>query len=186
MSCRRANRSPQARGKPGALSTGREFLSRVRIPACHAEHVSLDEFLGAADGVTDTATALNFLTKKQLRSRVASGRWQRPCRGVFVAHSGPLEQSQILRVALLAAGRQAVLGGLTAAWLDGFKGFGDQAPVSVRPVHLIVPAGFKPRVRPPTVNAVIHYSRTLTDLDVHPLRQPRRTGIARSLIDAAS
>jgi len=148
--------------------------------------VSLDEFLGAADGVTDTATALNFLTKKQLRSRVASGRWQRPCRGVFVAHSGPLEQSQIPRVALLAAGRQAALGGLTAAWLDGFKGFGDQAPVSVRPVHLIVPAGFKPRVRPPTVNAVIHYSRTLTDLDVHPLRQPRRTGIARSLIDAAS
>ncbi len=36
------------------------------------------------------------------------------------------------------------------------------------------------------VNTVIHYSRTLTDLDVHPLRQPRRTRIARSLVDAAA
>jgi len=51
---------------------------------------------------------------------------------------------------------------------------------------VIVTAGFKARVMPPTVNTVIHYSRTLTDLDVHPLRQPRRTRIARSLIDAAA
>jgi len=68
----------------------------------------------------DTATALSFLTRRQLHWRVASGRWQRPCRGVLVAHSGPLEESQILRVALLAAGRQSALGGLSAAWLDGF------------------------------------------------------------------
>jgi very-short-patch-repair endonuclease len=148
--------------------------------------MSLDEYLEAADGVMDTATALSFLTRRQLHWRVASGRWQRPCRGVLVAHSGPLEESQILRVALLAAGRQSALGGLTAAWLDGFTGFGDKAQVSVRPVHVIVPAGFKPRVMPPTVNTVIHYSRTLTELDVHPLRQPRRTRIARSLIDAAA
>jgi hypothetical protein len=148
--------------------------------------MSLDESLEAADGVVDTAAALNFLTRNQLRWRVESGRWQRPCRGVVVAHSGPLGEGQILRVALLAAGRQSALGGLTAAWLDGFTGFGDKTPVSVRPVHVIVPAGFKPRVMPPAVNTVIHYSRTLADLDVHPLRQPRRTRIARSVIDAAT
>ena len=147
--------------------------------------MSLDECLAAADGVVDTATALNFLTMDQLRWRVTSGRWQRPCRGVLVAHSGPLDERQILRVALLAAGRQAVLAGLTAAWLDGFTGFGDKVPFPGRPVHLIVPAGFKRRVTPPMVNMVIHYSRRLTDLDVHPLRQPRRTRIARSLVDAA-
>ncbi len=122
--------------------------------------MSLDELLVGADGVIDTATALNFLTKRQLHWRVASGRWQRPCRGVLVAHSGPLDERQILRVALLAAGRQAALAGLTAARLDGLTGFGDKAPVSGRPVHLIVPAGFKRRLTPPLGNMVIHCSRT--------------------------
>jgi hypothetical protein len=32
----------------------------------------------------------------------------------------------------------------------------------------------------------IHYSRMLTDLDVHPLWEPGRTRMARSLVDAAS
>jgi very-short-patch-repair endonuclease len=32
----------------------------------------------------------------------------------------------------------------------------------------------------------MHYSRTLTSADVHPARQPRRTRIARSLVDAAA
>ena len=33
---------------------------------------------------------------------------------------------------------------------------------------------------------ITHYARALTDQDVHPLRQPRRTRIARSLVDAAA
>lgn len=176
---------PRERDKPDTLSTGGEFIAHAGVPARHAEQMSLDELLEAADGVIDTAAALNFLTKRQLHWRVASGRWQRPCRGVLVAHSGPLRESQILRVALLAAGPHAALGGLTAAWLDGFTGFGDKAPASSKPVHLIVPAGFKRRAKPPNSNTVIHYSRILADLDVHPSRQPRRTRIARSLVDAA-
>jgi len=33
---------------------------------------------------------------------------------------------------------------------------------------------------------VTHYARTLTEEDVHPFRRPRRTRVARSLIDAAA
>jgi hypothetical protein len=32
----------------------------------------------------------------------------------------------------------------------------------------------------------MHYSQELGDRDVHPLRHPRRTRIARSLVDAAA
>ena len=36
------------------------------------------------------------------------------------------------------------------------------------------------------MNVVTHYSQELADADVHPTRQPRRTRIARSLVDAAA
>jgi len=35
------------------------------------------------------------------------------------------------------------------------------------------------------MNVITHYSRTLSARDVHPTRQPHRTRIARSLVDAA-
>jgi very-short-patch-repair endonuclease len=53
------------------------------------------------------------------------------------------------------------------------------------PIYLLAPAGYKRRTPPFDLNVVTHYSRALTDLDVHPARQPRRTRIARSLMDAA-
>ena len=37
-----------------------------------------------------------------------------------------------------------------------------------------------------TAWVITHYREALTNLDVHPQRQPRRTRIARSLIDAAA
>jgi hypothetical protein len=66
-----------------------------------------------------TASALGQMSREELRWRVASGRWQRPCHGIVVAHSGPMTQRQQLWVALLWAGEGAVLAGLTAARLEG-------------------------------------------------------------------
>lgn len=139
-----------------------------------------------ADSVLDTATALSYLSRGQIRWRVSSGRWQRPCKGTLVTHSGPLPWIQMLRVSLIAAGPGAALGGLTAAWEDGFKGFGDTDPAYERPIHILVPATRKRRTELPYPNIKLHYSTALTDLDVHPARDPRRTRIARSLVDAAS
>lgn len=139
-----------------------------------------------ADGVLSTATALRYLTEAQLRWRVSSGRWQKPSRGVIVAQSGPLTDRQTLRAALLRAGPRAVLAGLTAARLDGFKGFDDKTPFANRPIHILVPYGYKQRDQPLGLTVVTRYSQLLADEDVHPTRQPRRTRIARSLIDAAA
>lgn len=148
--------------------------------------LELAELLADSEGVFDTASALKCLTKGELRWRVASGRWQRPCKGIVVAHSGPLSERQLLRVALLSAGPHAALAGLTAARLDSFTWFGDKGSIANRSIHVLVWPGHKRRTVPPRLNIVMHYSRTLTSADVHPTRQPRRTRIARSLVDAAA
>jgi hypothetical protein len=146
----------------------------------------LAEFLDDHDGVLSTGDLLRYMTPKQLRSQLAAGRWHKPARGIVVAQSGPLTERQLLRTALLRAGPQAALAGMTAARLDGLTGFDDKAAPADRPVYLLIPYGYKRHPPPLQLTVVTHYSQALTDLDVHPQRQPRRTRIARSLIDAAA
>ncbi len=138
------------------------------------------------DGVLSTSDILRFMTPKQLRSQLAAGRWRKPARGVVVAQSGPLTERQLLRTALLRAGPQAALAGITAARLDGFTGFDDKVTPADRPVYLLAPYGRKRRPPPLQLTVVVHYSQALTDLDINPQREPRRTRIARSLVDAAA
>ena len=109
----------------------------------------LEDVLADHDGVLSTSTALKFMTEDQLRWRVMSGRWQKPARGVVVAQSGPLTDRQLLRAALLRAGPQAALAGLTAARLDGLRGFDDNRPLAETTIHLLAPAGYKRRTPPP-------------------------------------
>jgi very-short-patch-repair endonuclease len=138
------------------------------------------ELLREQDGIADTASVLRCLSRSELRWRLSSGRWQRICRGVVAAYSGPLTDKQRLWAAVLWAGPGAVLAGLTAAALDGLAGFTD------RPVHLLVPASRSVRRASPAIPAIVHYSRFLGENDVHPMRRPPRTRVARSLVDAAA
>lgn len=101
-----------------------------------------------------------------------------------MAHSGPLTNSQILRVAVAWAGQGAALAGLTAARLQGFRGFDQNAGVG--PIYLLLPAGRTMREARPPYPLVVHYSRNLTSRDIHPVRRPPQTRIARSLVDAAT
>jgi hypothetical protein len=144
--------------------------------------LTLDDLLADQDGVVTTSSALAHISPGVLRWRLESGRWQQPCRGVVVAHSGPLTDAQVLRVAVVWAGRDAALGGLTAARAQGLRGFEDKAG----PVHLVLPAARMARATPPPFPVVVHYSRHLTARDIHPARQPPQTRIARSLVDAAA
>lgn len=148
--------------------------------------VELEQVIAERHGVLDTATALRHMTRAELRWRVETGRWQRLCRKVLVTHSGPLSDAQALWVALLWAGDGTVLGGLTAARLDGLTGFGDKSPIAEGPIHLVTPLGRRERGDRPPLSVVRHYSRLLGPEDIHPVRQPPRTRTARSLVDAAS
>lgn len=127
--------------------------------------------------VYTVAELLTHVTPSRLRWLVRSGRWQNPARGVVVTHSGPLGTDEIVQVELLAHGPRAILGGVSAARLDGFTGVRDSR------IHLLLPHGSRD---PHRSNVVVHRSRTVTADDIHPVRWPRRTRIARSVVDAAS
>ena len=134
-------------------------------------------------GVVTAAYAIACLGESAVRWRLTSGRWQRPCRGVLITHSGPVTDRQVLWVAVLAAGSGAVLGGLAAARLDGLTGFDD------RRIHVLVPEPRQVRARQlgtAALTVAVHRSRLLGSADVHPARLPPRTRIARSLVDAAA
>lgn len=92
-------------------------------------------------------------------------------------HSGTLTRDERTLVDLMACGPGAALGGLTAATLDGLTGF----PTSV--TYAVLPSGVK---RSRQDGIVVHRSRNLSALDVHPNRHPTRTRIPRSIVDAAS
>jgi hypothetical protein len=146
----------------------------------------LDDLLCDQEQVLHVGSALRYMSRGALRWQVDSGRWQQPCHGVVVAHSGPMTEQQRLWAAALWAGPDAVLAGLTAAAMEGFKGFADRYQANERPIHLLVPVGRPTKKARPDLPLVVHYSRLLGPDAVHPLKQPPRTRIARSLVDAAA
>jgi len=95
-----------------------------------------------------------------------------------VTRSGSLSLDELNWVVVLAAGTGAALAGLTAARLDGLTGFDDGR------IHVAVPEPHKVQQKLPGP-AVVHRSRLLEAADVHPVRRPRRTRTARSILDAA-
>ena len=56
-----------------------------------------------------------------VRNKVVSGRWARRTEEVFTTTTGPLSREQRLWLAVLHCGPEAVVGGLTAAALQGLK-----------------------------------------------------------------
>lgn len=139
--------------------------------------MSQASFLTEQHGVVTRSQALTLMTRHQLYRLVASGRWARPARGVFVNHTGPLTPTQRDWVALLASPPGSVLGGLTALGHDGFTAFKPRRPVVVAPMGA-APVAYD--------DLDLHWSVHLDTRDVHPLRTPPRTRPARSVIDAAS
>jgi hypothetical protein len=89
-----------------------------------------------------------------------------------------------MRVALFRSGPGAALAGLTAARLHGFKGFMDVAPAEGGPVFVLTEYSFT-RPKPMAgLNHVLHRTKFLAE-DIPPNMEPRRTRMARALVDAA-
>ncbi|HEX6196426.1 MAG TPA: hypothetical protein VFZ37_10965 [Jiangellaceae bacterium] len=152
----------------------------------HLEHVTSSDadqwsrLLDAQDGVFHRRDIPGDM-RREFERNLRRGRWSRRARDVFVTHNGPLTRRQQEWVVLNAAPARSALSGLTAAAVSGLRGFEPADGL----VHVTVPCGTSmPRVAVPTV--VVHYSRFLDAEDVHPLHQPRRTRIARSVLDAAA
>jgi hypothetical protein len=138
---------------------------------------ALDVVLREQEGVVRLEDVAHVMSRGAVRHAVSRGTWQMPHRGVYVAHNTELTPAQERWVCLRAAPRGSALAGLTAAELDGLRGF------EIRDVQLVIPAHARPPQRP---GLVVRSSTMLTTADVHPMRSPRRTRMPRSVIDGAS
>lgn len=137
----------------------------------------LAELAERQGGVLSRAQARQYaITRHTIRNQIMAQRWQRFGSRVVILHNGPLTTAQRRWGALLHAGPGAALAGLTAAEVDGLAGYPSES------IHVVAP--IDARV-PPLPGLRVHRSRHLGIADVHPLRAPRRTRIARSLVDAA-
>jgi len=132
---------------------------------------------GVMQTVWRTSEAIATFGRARIRTELARGAWQRPERGVIVTHNGPLSPPEIVHVALAMCAPLSAIGGITALGLDGFR------PVAAGRPHVVLPEGAR---RPNSPRVITHWSTKLDDRDVHPLRVPRRTRPARSIVDQAS
>ncbi|MFJ2084573.1 hypothetical protein ACIOBK_18745 [Micromonospora chokoriensis] len=104
-------------------------LLRASSPAAWGRRLPRDDadeltwLLFHQEDVVSLDQARRHLSTKAIRHRVATGMWRQVHRAVFVAHNGPVSAGQLRWVAVLAAGPQAILGGLTAARAGGLSGF---------------------------------------------------------------
>ena len=162
------------------VTVGRTAGALTELARVDRRSPELGELLRRQSGVVDVRTALRCLAPAALRWRLDSGRWQQPCRGILVAHSGPLSAEQTLWVAVCWAGPGALLAGLTAAQADGLSGPADQR------IHLLLPAARQVRKAHPPFPVIVHRSTLLGPADIHPARRPPRTRLARSVVDAAA
>ncbi|MEU7822308.1 DUF559 domain-containing protein [Catellatospora sp. NPDC049133] len=137
----------------------------------------LDFLLFRQHDVLSRAQALAYFSEKAIRHRLATGRWQRPRRGVLVLRDTPGDDDQRRWIAVLAGPAGTVTAGRTALAQLGLRGF------HVHAIHLLMPSATRDRDTPHDV--IIHRTRRLEASEVHDLGSPPCTMPARSVVDAA-
>jgi hypothetical protein len=148
---------------------------------------ALTALLTRQDGVISRDQALAQLTEKAVRHRLATGRWRRVHRGVFVTYTGPITDKQRNWIAVLAVppddradefgrGHPAYLGGLSALIHRGLRG------VTSSRVHVLIP--HRRQIAMPPF-AVVHRVRDLPAVDCEPGDRLPATRPARSVVDGA-
>ncbi|CUU59870.1 Transcriptional regulator, AbiEi antitoxin, Type IV TA system [Parafrankia irregularis] len=116
------------------------------------------------------------LTRADIRARVTAGTWRQPAPGVLITTAAGPALVQRAWAGLLAGGQGAVLGGATAAELDGLVDHDDEV------VTVLVPPE---RRNAPVPGVAFRRTARLTPADVHRARLPPRTVPARSVVDLA-
>lgn len=155
----------------------------MRIPSDDADELEWLRFRQA--GVVTWNQAVTRLTVGKVRHLVATGRWRRLCRGVLVTFTGELGPRQRAWAALLAAGPGAALAGLAAAREDGMRTVRGQRRDAI---DILVPAHRRAAEllhRMPVDMPAVFVRRTRYLPPEQLRRQPRRTVIERSVVDAA-
>jgi hypothetical protein len=118
------------------------------------------------------------VSRHRLGGEVRARRWRLAGPRAVLLTGAPPSTGQREWVAVINAGPRAALGGLSAAARDGLTGFPPLA------IQVLVPHGTKAAHE---TGVRLRISRSFDpDRDVHPVRLPPRTRLARSVVDAAS
>jgi hypothetical protein len=119
------------------------------------------------------------ISRYEVDSMIAGGRWRPTGAVVVVLHNGPLTRHQQLWSAVLNAGADAALAARTAVTEQGLVGW-DAACIEILvPRGLCVPSGLGLDVK-------VHESRRFTSADLHPGRRLPQVTMERGLIDGAA
>jgi very-short-patch-repair endonuclease len=135
-------------------------------------------------GVVTSAQAVRHLGRSAVRTRLRQHRWRPLCRGIVLTGNGRLTRDQQLWVAVLAAGPDAHLAGLTAAAVSGVR--------HLRPAALDVlvaaPRTSSTRLSrlPPDMPPVRVHRTTVLPPGHRHAGLPPRTTVARAVVDAAA
>ncbi|GAA3351923.1 hypothetical protein GCM10020358_83460 [Amorphoplanes nipponensis] len=136
-------------------------------------------------GVLTRDQAVELAGPPAVRGHVRQGRWRRICSGILLTNNGALSPEQQHWVAVLTAGKGALLAGAAALTASGARG------LPVRQIPVLIPAERNasrrvPRL-PPDMRTVRVYRSSVLPVE-H--RQPAvgipRTTVARSVVDAAA
>ncbi|MEU4695102.1 DUF559 domain-containing protein [Actinoplanes sp. NPDC023714] len=135
-------------------------------------------------GVLTTDQAVRLLTRGVVRGHLNAGRWRRICRGVLTTTNGVLDRRRQMWAAVLTAGPEALLGGVTALTEAGVRGLRETS------LRVVVPAATSRSLRLPTMPPdmpPIRLTRTRILPDEHRGRgSPPRMVTCRALVDAAA
>ncbi|MFI9525692.1 endonuclease domain-containing protein [Micromonospora rosaria] len=146
----------------------------------------LDWLLFRQSGVLSWAQATAELTPAKVRHLLATRRWHPVCHGILRvgAEDTPYQREQGWWVAVLTAGEGALLAGLAAARAGGLRGGWAPDVVDVLVPHRRRATGLARRLPPGLPGVRVRRTRILPAEDLQ-RGHPDRTGMARSLVDAA-
>lgn len=140
--------------------------------------MDLDELLSEQCGIVTLAQAdKHGVSRKAVRARVGSSRWQRVHPGVYATWTGPLDAEQRIWAASLYAGAGAVVSHQAAWWLAEKR---SEPPEVIR---VAVPATRTVRSR---VGVRIHRTRRMDEQDIQPGSMPTRFRLERAVLDSAA
>lgn len=139
---------------------------------------ALEDLAALQDDVLHRNQLRVLVTRGAVRAQLQARRWQAVGPLVVVLHNGPLTADQRTWAAVLSAPGLVAVAGRHAARLHGLKGW-----VGLEP-EIVLPKGDRLPELPFPVR--LHESRRFLRADVVNERSPARTGLERSVIDAAS
>jgi hypothetical protein len=135
-------------------------------------------------GVLTTTQAVMSIGRRQVRRHLEHGRWRRLCRGLLLTHNGRLEFDQQLWAAVLSAGADAHLAGVTAMTAGGVTG------LRLDQLHVLIPGqrsrSRRPTDLPPDMMRVRTFRTTRFPPEDRQVGRPPRTSMPRSVLDAAA